>query len=173
MGVSLCAAEVERAVRDYYPYFQRGLISWQGEEALLRQTVHLRKLRGLCEKVPSNTHAHAQNQNLDCSPKILKLKNSIIGYLESKYRYEDLSKTYDTSSIGKLVPLKQLKEAISYIKGSDRRTVDKVLNRIGSQTHKRKATRFVLNLHHSRKNQRVKTKSNMRMNFKIQLIKWE
>jgi hypothetical protein len=66
------------------------------------------------------THTPAQDSNF--YPKsVLKLKDKLMGFLENTYRYEGLD-NHDR------VILKHLKEAISYARGTNERTITKGLD---------------------------------------------
>jgi hypothetical protein len=65
------------------------------------------------KKTYQNTHTHAHNSSLkvdyDVPRNVQKLANKVIGFLEKKYGYEDLAKTYNKKE--KFVNLNHLKDA--------------------------------------------------------------
>ncbi len=92
---------------------------------LMTEFVNAVKCYMASKKTSQNTHAHAHNSALtvdyDVPPNVQKLANKVIEFLQKKYGYEDLAKTYNKKE--KFVNLKHLKDAIMHVKGTDPRTI--------------------------------------------------
>ena len=108
--------DFRQMIQNKYERYQRGMLSYEGEMAL-RHWVGL--------------HTGTQNTNhkLNPTPKVQSVYALVKNYLLNQSYREDGSPRYNEIPSGAQIPTKHLILAIQNIRGSDKRTVNKWLER--------------------------------------------